>query len=46
MILCSFLLRWQLLAGGDIIYLDVVTAVCRWCDVIELGVEMAVGRSW
>jgi hypothetical protein len=35
-----------LLAGGDIIYLDVVMAVCRWCDVIELDVEMAVIRWW
>jgi len=33
--LCSLMLRWQLVAGGDVMLLDVVMTVCRywWCDI-------------
>jgi len=36
--------RWQLVATGVVIYLDVEMAVIRFCDVMTRDVKLAVIR--
>ena len=40
------MLRWQLFAGGDVMWLDVEMALFAGGDVMFLDVEMAVVRWW
>ena len=44
MILCSLILRWQLVAGGDVMLLDVGWHMIAGGEVKLLDVEMAFGR--
>jgi hypothetical protein len=40
------MLSWHLVAGGGDINLEVEMAVGRCCNVMQVDVEMVVGRYW